>query len=208
MCIDDNDFSPESKCVNCGTRCSKCNKFDKESKSYQSDPCFDSCGFREIIFGGDKTKQNLGKWLFHERHKHFTALAHNMKGYDGYFLLEYLIDNSIRPEVIYNGSKIMYMFVPRGLSNRILDSVNFLPMKLFKLPEAFGLQELKKGFFPHFFNREENVSPPVQFYAPDYMNPSERVEFLAWYNEKVQCGEHFDFQKGKYSNTVDQTWIF
>ena len=94
----------------------------------------------------------------------------------------------------------MYMYVPRGLSIRILDSVNFLPMKLAKLPEAFGLRELKKGFFPHFFNRKENVPysgpyPLVQFYAPDYMNPSERAEFLAWYNEKVQCGTHFDFQR-------------
>ena len=80
-----------------------------------------------------------------------------MKGYDGYFLLEYLIDQSIRPEkIIYNGSKIMYMTVERGLHMKVIDSLNFLPMKLSKLPEAFGLEELKKGWFPHHFNTREN----------------------------------------------------
>ena len=36
------------------------------------------------------------------------------------------------------------------------DSLNVLPMPLKALPETFGLTELKKGYFPHFFNREEN----------------------------------------------------
>ena len=40
-CIYDNDSSPESKCDYCGNRCSKCNKFDKESDSYEQVPCQD-----------------------------------------------------------------------------------------------------------------------------------------------------------------------
>ena len=60
------------------------------------------------------------------------------------------------PTIIYSGSKIMYMSVGRGLDIRLLDSLNFLPMKLAALPKAFGLQELKKGWFPHFFNTKEN----------------------------------------------------
>ena len=72
-----------------------------------------------------------------------------MKGYDGYFLLEYLIDQSMRPDkIIYNGSKIMYMTVEKDLHIKVIDSLNFLPMKLSKLPKAFGLKELKKGWFP------------------------------------------------------------
>jgi hypothetical protein len=62
-----------------------------------------------------------------------------MKGYDGYFLLEYLIDQSMRPDkIIYNGSKIMYMEVGKNLHITVLDSLNFLPMKLSALPAAFG----------------------------------------------------------------------
>ena len=80
-----------------------------------------------------------------------------MKGYDGNFLLEYLIDQSMRPtNIIYNGSKIMYMTVEKDLDIKIIDSLNFLPMRLSKLLEAFGLKELKKGWFPHFFKTREN----------------------------------------------------
>ena len=80
-----------------------------------------------------------------------------MKGYDVYFLLEYLIDQSMRPDkIIYNGSKIMYMMVEKDLHIKVIDSLNFLPMKLSKLPEVFGLKELKKSWFPHFFNSQEN----------------------------------------------------
>ena len=86
-----------------------------------------------------------------------TNVAHNMKGYDGYFLLEYLIDQSMRPDkIINNGSKIMYMTVERGLHIRVIDSLNFLPMKLSALSKAFGINELKKGWFPHHFNTREN----------------------------------------------------
>ena len=60
-------------------------------------------------------QQKLAAWLFTHQHGHFKVVAHNMEGYDGYFLLEYLIDHSIRPQkIIYNGSKIMYMTVERG----------------------------------------------------------------------------------------------
>ena len=52
-------------------------------------------------------------------------------------MLEYLIDHSIQPDkIIYNGSKIMYMTVERGLNIKVIDSLNFLPMTLSKLPEA------------------------------------------------------------------------
>ena len=44
----------------------------------------------------------------------------------------------------------MYMEVAKGLNIRVLDSLNFLPMKLAALPKAFGLTELRKGYFPYF----------------------------------------------------------
>nr|XP_042912384.1 uncharacterized protein LOC122272597 [Parasteatoda tepidariorum] len=40
---------------------------------------------------------------------------------------------------------------------RIIDSLSFLPMSLAKLPKSFGLQELKKGYFPHLFNTRSDV---------------------------------------------------
>ena len=199
VCINDCDFSPESKCDNCGTRCKKCNQFDKKENCFERAPCRDTCGFREIIFRGQNVKQDFGKWLINPAHKGFCTIGHNAKGYDNYFLLEYLIDNSIRPDIIYNGSKIMYMHVKRGLDIRFLDSLNFLPMKLAKLPEAFGFTQLKKGYFPHLMTKKEFFSysgayPAAEFYSPDYMSPEERSEFLKWHEGKLDSGEQFDFQ--------------
>ena len=52
-------------------------------------------------------------------------------GYDGVFLMEYLVNHSIRPsKVIKMGSEIMYMEVAKGQHIRVLDSLNFLPIKL------------------------------------------------------------------------------
>lgn len=123
-----------------------------------------------------------------------------MKGYDGYFLLEYLMANSIVPKVIFAGSKIMYLHVERGLNIRILDSLNFLPMKLAAMPKAFGLHEMKKGYFPHFFNTKSNFNyigsyPAARFYGSDTMSTKEQQDFLTWHNEKVESNETFDFAR-------------
>ena len=56
---------------------------------------------------------------------------------------------NIPDPAIFTGSKIMYMKVGKGLNIRLLDFLNFLPMPLAKLPKSFGLEEKKKGFFPH-----------------------------------------------------------
>jgi hypothetical protein len=108
----------------------------------------------------------FGKWLFNDQHKDFTVLAHIMKGYDGHFLLEYLLSNSVTPKVIYTGSKIMSIHVERGLNIRVIDSL----MSLAKLPQAFGLDELKKGYFPHYFNTRASENyigpyPTIEYYG-------------------------------------------
>ena len=104
-------------------------------------PCPDTCWFRQVTFQGEETVQKFCEY--------FKVIAHN--------LLEYLSDNSMCPDkIMYNGSKIMYMTVERGLHMQILDILTFLPMKLAALPKAFGLTELKKGWFLHYFNRKEN----------------------------------------------------
>ena len=102
-----------------------------------------------MIFKGSNTQQDFCKWLINKQHKDFTAITHNARGYDSYFIYDYLIENSHTPHpLIFSGSKIMCMSVPTGgLNIRFLDSLNFLPMPLAQLPKSFGLEELKKGFF-------------------------------------------------------------
>ncbi|XP_035207967.1 uncharacterized protein LOC118182685 [Stegodyphus dumicola] len=91
-------------------------------------------------------------WLFTPQHKGFTAVAHNMKGFDGQFVMAWLLEQGTAPEVIPNGSMIMSVRHPSHI--RVIDSLNFLPMALAKLPGCFGLSELKKGYFPHLFQLE------------------------------------------------------
>ena len=74
---------------------------------------------------------------------------------------------------------------------RFIDSLNFLPMKLASLPKTFGIEELAKGHFPHFFNEKDNEDyvgpiPPANYYNPDGMNPKNREVFMAWHATKKE----------------------
>ena len=50
----------------------------------------------------------------------------------------------------------MYCHVSSGLNIRLLDSLNFLNMPLSQPPKSFELVEMKKGYFPHLYNTQEN----------------------------------------------------
>ena len=197
---ENNPVTAEATCKNCGSRCIICDKFNEQEKEFERYPC-EGCGKRQVIFKGSNTQQDFCKWLISKQHKDFTVIAHNARGYDSYFIYDYLIENSHTPHpVIFSGSKIMCMSVPTGgLNIRFLDSLNFLPMPLAQLPKSFGLEELKKGFFPHFFNTPDNQEvvllnlPDIKYYDPDSMSKDRRNEFLDWY--KIHKSDQFDFQK-------------
>ncbi|XP_061170447.1 uncharacterized protein LOC133179772 [Saccostrea echinata] len=169
----------------------------KTQKKSVSPPCPETCGLREEIFSGPDTANTFCLWLFNENNAGAIVIAHNMRGYDGVFILRYLIENGLPPQhIIYSGSKIMSMTVGRGLNMRFLDSLNFFQMPLSRLPKTFGLTELKKGYFPHFFNRPENQTyvgpyPPPEEYGIDHMTASGRSDFLRWHAE--QRDRVFDF---------------
>lgn len=196
-CSDCENASDDQQCETCGTRCSECGK--KEKKTYLSVPCPGTCGLREKIFFGPRTAFEFCNWLFDEKHSNSVVLAHNMKGYDGVFILRYLVENGTPPRnIVYNGSKIMCMNIGRGLNMRFIDSLNFFQMPLSRLPKTFGLTELKKGYFPHFFNRPENQSyigpyPPPGAYGADQMPVSERRDFLQWHDRLSE--QVFDFAR-------------
>lgn len=127
-------------------------------------------------------------------------IAHNAKSFNLYPILEVLIDrHSIRPDkIIYNGSKVMYMHIANKLNLTFLDSLNFLPMKLAKIPDAFGIEELSKGFFPHFFNKKENQRyvgpfPDLEYYGYNFMSSGEREKLGQWHASK--SSEIFIFQE-------------
>ena len=138
------------------------------------------------------------KGLLNDKFKGYSFIAHNSKGYDCHFVLKWLIDQGIKPYCIYNGAKIMFMEIPK-LSIRFIDSLNFLQMPLKSFPETFGMNELKKGYFPHYFNKECNKNyvgtmPSKKHYGYNQMKPDERSKFLKWYEERVIENYVFDFK--------------
>jgi len=140
----------------------------------------------------------VGKFLISPKFKGYTMIAHNMKAFDGCFLLRYMTENGLTPRPIFSGKKIMSLEV-RPLKIRIIDSLNFLPMPLAAFEKAFGLEEAAKGYFPHFFAKPENYNykgplPPKDDYGCDGMKTEAREIFIKWHNDQTSSGVQFDFE--------------
>jgi hypothetical protein len=67
-------------------------------------------------------------------------IAHNCKGYDSLLILEYLYQNGVKPTIIANGAKNMYIEVP-GCRVRMIDSI----LKIESLC-VVGLKPHEEGF--------------------------------------------------------------
>ena len=137
------------------------------------------------------------KWLFEQ--KKYVAVAHNLKGYDGSFLMQYIMKNinerDSMPSILVTGTKTLTIEF-RGV--KVIDSYCFLPMALEKFSKTFNIKELKKGFFPHKFNVIANYKyigpyPAADFYGSDKFSTEKKKEFDNWYESKKN--ETFDFQK-------------
>ena len=127
------------------------------------------------------------KWM-EEASEVRTLFAHNLKGYDGRMVFDYLFDHHTPPQnVLWQGSKIMSMQYGKI---KFQDTLLHLPASLAQLPKMFGLDEyqFKKGFFPYRFNTEENQNyvgpiPAQDYFEPEQMPSKKRAEFLKWYSE-------------------------
>ncbi|XP_065222349.1 uncharacterized protein LOC135846916 [Planococcus citri] len=124
--------------------------------------------------------------------------------------MQYCVKNTIKPVTICTGSKLMELKIAH-LNLRIIDSHNFVPSPLSAFPETFGLDELKKGYFPHLFNTKENENymgpmPPILSYLPNKMKDGPRETFIKWYKQKWAENYQFDMKKELYeycSSDVD-----
>ena len=159
----------------------------------------ENCCEREHVFTGENTLNDFCYWLFSEENYNTTVLCHNFQGYDSYptCILQYLYKNAIIPNIIPNGAKVMCLVV-KSCKIKMIDSINFLPKALAKLPKMFKLKEPRKGYFPHLFNTKANQNvvldglPDLQFYNPGAMKPEDRDSFLTWYDKHK--GVRFDFR--------------
>ena len=146
-------------------------------------------------------KDRVGRFLFSKQFQGYTMIAHNMKAFDGCFLLRYMGENGMKAKPIFSGRKIMSLAF-RPLHIRIIDSVNFLTMPLAAFQKSFGLKDCGKGYFPHFFASPSNYLykgplPPMKQYGYNGMRPEDRQEFIRWYNDLQASDEpvKFDFAR-------------
>ena len=96
------------------------------------------------------------EWAFADNNKDHTFIAHNGMGYDYRFIIRWVYENTdYKPFVIWGGQKIITLSI-KELGIRFIDSLSFLTMPLKAFPKTFGQKELKKGYFPHWFNTVEN----------------------------------------------------
>ena len=153
------------------------------------------CDRRQVRFRGANTLEDFCEHLLASGlYTGAVCVAHNASRYDTHFILQYAVRLGAPPEVVSNGLKLMSL---SSCGVKFIDSCNFLPMALAKLPKAFGLSELRKGYFPHRFNTPENQGyvgpyPEARYYAPEHMSESSRAAFESWHKGKV--GTLFDLQ--------------
>ena len=158
-------------------------------------------------FRGKNTVAEFCQWLFTREHDKCIVIAHNFQGYDSYPILKQLNQQAIPYDVIYNGAKCVTLTTKTkekrtlfAIEITFIDSLNFIPMALARFPKTFGQDELCKGYFPHYFNKDENQEyvgsiPCQDDYGVNYMKPEAREKFMAWHQEQVENNYVFDFQE-------------
>ena len=157
------------------------------------------------VFRGKNAVKDFCNWLLVPQHHKCIVMAHNFQGYDSYPIMKYLNENAIQYDVIHNGAKCVTLTTKQKTQNsfkieiKFMDSLNFIPMALAKFPKTFGQNELCKGYFPHFFNKDENQNyvgpiPCQDDYGADFMKPEAREAFIAWHQEQTDNNYVFDFR--------------
>ena len=156
------------------------------------------------VFEGDTCLEEFLDWLRAQTQtndpnvqRQVIAVAHNFQGYDSYFVLDELYKQCICPQQIVNGAKILSMEIDHI---KFIDSMCFLQMALSDFTAAFGLEELKKGFFPHFFNTLEHQKyvgpvPAQDYYDPAGMKPKRKEAFEAWHQARREEEYEFNFHE-------------
>jgi len=133
-----------------------------------------------------------------DRERPIIVIFHNLKGFDGMFIIEQLYKEArVVEKQMTVGAKVL-CFKSGPITFK--DSLCFLPMPLAAFTATFNLQELKKGYFPHQFNTPEHQEyvgpiPALHYYDPDSLDTKKKKALETWHAEQVRRGVVFDFKK-------------
>lgn len=92
--------------------CDDCRKRDFESDCSR-------CRMHSVIFKGQNCVEDFCKFLFNKTMINTTAIAHNAKGFDSHFILNYLQKQGIKPKIICQGN-LKYFFISFNFIKYIL----------------------------------------------------------------------------------------
>lgn len=140
------------------------------------------------------------KYMFQRKMHNQVWLAHNAQGFDNLFVAKALYHEGYTPNMLCTGLKIMEIREP-STNIRFIDSLRYIPGALKSFPKTFGIQNLKKGDFPHSFNHRDNYNyvgpyPPLHHFINFNDSPSVIQEKTLWYQG---CQELiFDFKTQLY----------
>lgn len=137
------------------------------------------------VFKGDSAITELADFFFFandsllNRGVKANVWAHNAGRFDLHFLLEEMVKRSklgAKPKLIVSGNTVKRIKIGSNLF--FLDSRMFLPMALGNFSHTFNVP-VKKGWFPHDFNRKENE---------DYEGP---VPDRSYFDSKIRDTDEF-----------------
>ena len=123
-------------------------------------------------------------FIFQPAHRGFFVLAHNFRGFDGYFILKWLTKNGIAPDVIMDGSKVLRLDV-KEFGIKFRDTLSYVPLSLSNWATAFQVDQAK-GMFPHPVNCKENWNRVITYpnrkeYGYTTMSKKSRKQFIKIY---------------------------
>ena len=156
------------------------------------------CGKHEHIFSGKSARDDFCTCLFSGENDCCIVLAHNFNGYDSLPIRKYLHQNRTVSEIISQGLKKLSITIDK-YKIKLIDSLSFLNTRLANLPKMFGLQELKKGYYPHLWNTKDNdkmvldILPDIKYCNCESIKDDERCTFKNWYEEHIN--NRFDFKE-------------
>ena len=133
-----------------------------------------------------------------DRERPVIIIFHNLKGFDGMFLMEelYLQQREVENQLTVGAKVLSFKSGPLTFK----DSLCFLPMPLSAFTATFNLRELNKEYFPHEVNTPDHQDyvgpiPALKYYDLDGMQPKKKKALEEWYAEQVRNNVVFDFAK-------------
>jgi hypothetical protein len=157
-----------------------------------------------VVIVDEDVNKAFADWCLLKRHKGKDFYAHNGAKYDNLLIYKELRNRreseGLQLKINNNGQSITGITVKSQFTKiNFKDSYKVLSIPLGGFHFNLDLDtDVKKGYFPHFFNTIENQNyigayPAKSFYGYDTMTDKAKADFDKWY--RTTEGQTFDFQQ-------------